>query len=125
MRASFRTLLFTTADTFLSTSWGEEGSRWIRNFAGTIDWVRGSNVELRATTDFRHRLWEDNPVAAVGQGHIRVDEVVADEKFRGWLAVKSMEALPASTEARPQFLTQLYEAPKKQLDQIRDVLESE
>ena len=101
-----------------STSWSEEGSRWIRNLAATIDWVRSSTVEHRATEEFQHRLWEDNHVAAVGQGQIRVDEALANETFRRWLAAKSMEPLPSSTEARLSFLSELYEALKKQLEAL-------
>ena len=74
-----------------------EWMEWIRGLAGTIEWIRSSGEAERATPEFQQRLWEDNHVAAVGQGQIRIDEALADVELRRWLSAKSMEALPAST----------------------------
>ena len=101
-----------------SQAWGEEGSQWIRNLAGTIDWVRASDEAQRATEEFQQRLWEDNHVAAVGQGQIRIEEALADDGFRRWLSKKSMEPLPPSTKARLLFLTALYASLKERLEAL-------
>src|SRR5687767_278677 len=82
-----------------SEAWGKDRAQWIRDLAGTIEWIRGSDERQRATRDFQQRLWENNHVAAVGQGNIRIDEALADKEFRLWLAAKSMEPLPPSNEA--------------------------
>lgn len=99
-------------------TWGEDGSQWIKDLAVTIEWVRAADEAQRASREFQHRLWEDNHVAAVGQGQIRVDEALADDGFRRWLAAKSVEPLPPSPEARLPFLTALYEALKERLESL-------
>ena len=88
------------------SNWGE--TEWIQALAVTITWVRSADEALRATSEFQWRLWEENHVAAVGQGNIRVDEALDDEGFRRWLAAKSVEALPPPGDARLRLLTSLY-----------------
>jgi 5-methylcytosine-specific restriction protein B len=99
-------------------SWGKDGPTWIQNLAGTIDWVRRSGEAERATESFQQRLWNDNHVAAIGQGQISVDEALSDEGFRRWFAAKSIESIPTSPEARLPFLTDVYESLKARLEQL-------
>lgn len=94
------------------------GAEWMTQLAETIRWVRGADVAERATKDFQRRLWEDNHVAAIGQGQIRVDEALDDGTFRRWLAARSMEPLPPSWPERLAFLTSLYEGLKSKLDPL-------
>jgi hypothetical protein len=101
-------------------SWGEHGPEWIRNLAETIRWVRSADQGTRRNLDFQHRLWEDNGVAAVGQGNIPVERALQDAGFREWLAVKSMESLPAAREEQVRFLTALYQDIKRQLEPFLD-----
>jgi hypothetical protein len=89
---------------------------WVRRLAGTIQWVRDANEEERAARDFQERLWEQNHVAAIGQGNISVDEALDDVEFREWLAKRSMQKLPPPGDARLQFLTTLYEELKSRLE---------
>lgn len=94
------------------------GDEWIRQLAETLRWVRAADVTARASRDFQWKLWEDNHVAAIGQGNIRVDEALDDATFRRWLAAKSMEALPPSWPERLRFLTTLYEDIKAKFDKL-------
>lgn len=96
-------------------TWGDGRSLWIPQLAETIEWVRATDEAGRRTRDFQNRLWEDNHVAAVGQGQISVDNALDSEDFRRWLAAASMEALPPSADARVEFLTRLYESLKEKL----------
>src|ERR1035438_4050297 len=101
-------------------SWGEHGPEWIRNLAETIRWVRSAEQGTRRSLDFQHRLWEDNGVAAVGQGNIPVERALQDVGFREWLAVESMESLPAAREEQVRFLTALYQDIKRHLEPFLD-----
>jgi hypothetical protein len=88
---------------------------WVPLLAGTIEWVKSCDEETRATREFQQRLWEDNHVAAVGQGSISVDRALDDEQFRRWLAARSLGPLPDGLDARTQFLTELYEGVRERL----------
>jgi 5-methylcytosine-specific restriction enzyme B len=94
--------------------WGDVGD-WVSRLAGTIEFVRSADEKQRADRAFQERLWEDNHVAAVGQGRIRLDAALDDEAFRRWLASRSMQPLPASRDDRIEFLTSLYEDLKAKL----------
>ena len=60
-------------------------------------------------------LWERNHIAAVGQGRISVQQAIDDERFRAWLAERSMNRLPAS-DGHVAFLTTFYEHVQKGLE---------
>jgi 5-methylcytosine-specific restriction protein B len=101
-------------------TWGESGRRWIVDLAETIRWVRSADQDTRRTFEFQRRLWEDNNVAAVGQGNVPVERALQDAPFRDWLAAKSMDALPATPEEQVQFLTDLYQDLKRHLEPFLD-----
>jgi hypothetical protein len=71
-------------------SWGDERRQWAKNVAETVRWVRATSREGRETREFQERLWEDNRIAAIGQGRIPVDRALDDAGFRSWLAERSL-----------------------------------
>jgi hypothetical protein len=91
---------------------------WITKLAATIQWVRDADEGERATREFQERLWENNHVAAIGQGNISVVEALDDAGFRQWLAQRSMQTLPPPGDARLQFLTEIYEDLKSRLEPL-------
>lgn len=101
-------------------AWGEQGRDWVRDLAETIRWIRLADEGTRRKLDFQHRLWEDNHVAAVGQGNVPIDRAIQDANFREWLATKSMDPLPASREEQARFLTALYQDIKRHLEPFLD-----
>lgn len=98
-----------------SSTWDETGQKWIRELAETIRWVRSSDETQRGTREFQEQLWDDNHVAAIGQGNIAIDRALDDQDFRQRFAARSMALLPVSTEERLRFLSALYEDLTKQL----------
>jgi len=99
---------------------GGERSEWIPQLAETIRWVRAADEKERSTREFQHRLWEDNHVAAIGQGTIPIGRALDDETFCRWLAARSMNPVPSSPEERLRFLTSLYEDLKDKLEPFLD-----
>jgi len=82
---------------------------WILNLAETFQWVQSSSEAERSSRDFQQRLWEENHVAAAGQGKIPLDKALDDDGFRSWLAQQSMRPLPSPEGDRAQFLSEFYE----------------
>jgi 5-methylcytosine-specific restriction protein B len=105
-----------TACEAIGRSWGDLRQHWIEPLAETIGWVRSADQVTREQSDFQRRLWEDNNVAAVGQGNISIDLALQDQEFRKWLAAKSMEPLPPEHQEQRQFLTALYQEIKHRLE---------
>jgi len=94
----------------------ETRREWVRALGDTIQWVRSADESARSTYEFQHRLWENNRVAATGQGKVSVDRALRDEKFRSWLANRSMETLPSDNVGRRKALSRLYDDLKRELD---------
>jgi MoxR-like ATPase len=101
-------------------AWGQLGFEWIHDLAETVRWVRLADQGTRRNLEFQHRLWEDNRVAAVGQGNVPVERALQDAGFREWLAAKSMESLPSTQEEQARFLTALYQDIKRHLEPFLD-----
>lgn len=97
-------------------SWEDSRREWVHALAETIQWVLSADEGARGTYEFQHRLWENNRVAATGQGKVSVDRALRDEKFRSWLAKRSMEALPSGRVERLKVLSRLYDDLKRELD---------
>lgn len=88
---------------------GEGNPEWNRRLANVLEWWSGLSKDARADRQVQQRLWEDNHVAAVGQGNISVDRALDDAGFRAWLAERSMQPLPADVEARSDFIQALHD----------------
>ncbi len=82
----------------------DEWRRWHANLDSFLRWVASATEEQRATREFHKRLWDENPVAAPGQGNLSVDGLIADEGFRSWFARESTRALPDDPHARAAAL---------------------
>jgi 5-methylcytosine-specific restriction protein B len=93
----------------------QPGFQWTKDLVKAINIIRAADEKKRGDRDFQEWLWEDSRIAGVGQGTIPIGPALDNEKFRLWLAAKSMEPLPASAEDRLRFLTALYEDLKRQL----------
>jgi hypothetical protein len=96
-------------------AWDGTAQKWIRELGETIRWVRSSDEVQRGAREFQKQVWDDNHVAAIGQGNISIDRALDDADFRQRFAARSMAPLPASTEERIRFLSALYEDLTKQL----------
>lgn len=90
------------------SQWDQDRRQWVEQLTGALEWVHAADETTRATRDFQERLWEDNHVAAVGQGNISVQEALDRADFRQWLAERSMQPLPSSRQAQGVFLRELY-----------------
>jgi hypothetical protein len=89
------------------STWDQTGQQWIRELGDTILWVRSSDEAQRGTREFQKRLWDDNHVAAVGQGNIAIDRALDAANFRCRVAAMSMAPLPVALEDRFKFLQSL------------------
>ena len=113
--------LLEACNTHESTETWTEGRReWITHLAETFEWVRSAGEEERTSLEFQHRLWEDNWVAAVGQGNIRLDAVLEDVDFRRWLARRSVVPLQGSQAERIATLSEFYQELVERLGQSCD-----
>ena len=81
---------------------------WGQQLLDFLGYVRDADEETRASTEFQRRIWDENPVASVGQGTISVEAAIQDGEFRKWLAGKSLRQLPQDIEARGAALDQLF-----------------
>ncbi|MCX6612353.1 MAG: hypothetical protein NTW74_16070, partial [Acidobacteria bacterium] len=98
------------------SQWSSTGREWLQSLGKTIAWFRSKDEFERGTVDFQKKLWDENKVAAVGQGNISVDRAVENGEFRHSVATLSNKSLPASVEARVRFLTEQYESLVKLIE---------
>ena len=78
---------------------------WGKELIEVLEYVRGADLETRSSEEFHKRIWEDNPVSAVGMGTVTIDKAIQDAEFRKWVAEMSLKPLPDSQEARVAALT--------------------
>lgn len=93
---------------------------WRNNLKGFIEEIRAANLEKRSSESFQRRLWEDNPVSAVGMGTVKVDRAISDANFRLWLAEQSVQALPSDSVERTAVLNVLHKEIVKRLETFGD-----
>jgi 5-methylcytosine-specific restriction enzyme B len=91
---------------------------WGDHLTAFLDNVKDADRETRSSKTFQEKLWNDNPVSAVGQGDISVAEAIADDEFRHWLADRSLAALPASTDERTILLQTLFDEIAERLSRF-------
>ena len=96
------------ADAIKNAETRPEYKEWGQELLGFLRYVRDADEETRASTEFQRRIWEENPVASIGQGTISVEDAIQDGEFRKWLTGKSLKQLPQATEARGAALDQLF-----------------
>lgn len=79
---------------------GSHRAQWLRNIADFINWFREASEPERASEAFQRKLWDENPVAAVGQGNIDITPVIEDPEFRRWIAVELGRKLDGDITSR-------------------------
>ena len=96
------------ADAIKNAETRPEYKEWGQELLDFLRYVRDADEETRASTEFQRRIWEENPVASIGQGTISVEDAIQDGEFRKWLAEESLRQLPQATEERGAALDQLF-----------------
>lgn len=82
---------------------------WGRDLQEFLQYIRDADLTVRASKEFQTTLWDENPISAVGQGNVSVDDAIDDPDFRLWIAEASLAPLPKAGEARTVALRKLYE----------------
>ncbi len=81
--------------------WRERMVRFFRKIAETPP-------SERATREFQTWLWDENPVAAAGQGNLPLDKALADPEFREWVARATSVTLPDDPARRLEALERTF-----------------
>ncbi len=95
------------ADVLQVAQESEEYVRWGERLHDFLIYVRDADQEIRATEEFHWRIWEENPVSAVGMGTVSVEKAMKEADFRSWIAEISVKSLPEAGKARGAALRQL------------------
>jgi hypothetical protein len=82
---------------------------WLRDLAEFLRWTRTASAQERRSIEFQQKIWNDNPVSAVGQGNVNMDEAIKESDFRAFVAGLWELALPADSEARVAKLRELFD----------------
>ncbi len=92
-----------------SSSWNRAEGDWVTRLANALERVRDASLEERGRYEFQKWWWDDESVAATGQGNVNVDAALRDDSFRQWLAQRSKEQLPGDRAARIAALDRFHE----------------
>lgn len=95
-----------------------EYGKWCANLSAYLQRVSKTSLEERASVGFQGELWNSEFIAATGQGKVSVDEALAEDDFRFWLAKRSVETMPGAVGEATQFLTALYEDIRARLSKF-------
>ena len=90
-------------------------SSWAHALHDFLRYVEDADLETRSSLEFHQRIWDDNPVSAIGMGTVPVKFAIEDPVFRAWVAKQSLAALPESGEPRIAALREFYESIQERL----------
>jgi hypothetical protein len=85
----------------------DQANEWRADLTSFLETVAQASETERASLEFQRKLWEENPVSAVGQGSISVDKAIEKQEIRNWIASKSLEKLPEDPEEATASLAEL------------------
>lgn len=94
---------------------GHYAINWRSELANFLRWVGLAGRDERKKLEFQKKLWDENPVTSVGMGTVRIDEALADDDFRAWIAAVGLEPLPEELEARTARLEKIH---REMLDRV-------
>lgn len=69
---------------------GGEDPDWIAKLTEFLEYVGGADMAIRSSRAFHERIWEDNPVSAIGMGTVNIAGALDDSEFRKWFAKESL-----------------------------------
>jgi len=81
---------------------------WLQRLAAFLTEVKTILPTKLQDVDYLKKLWDDNPVAALGMGSVRTAPALTDKGFRDWFAEEAMKPLPADPVAAEAHLTEFY-----------------
>lgn len=93
----------------------DERLDWVNNIAEMIDYVAKADMTQRKSLAFHEKIWEENPVSAIGMGTVDVRPAIEDPEFRAWFAEELNRPLPDNKEARASHLVGLNNKIQEQL----------
>lgn len=69
---------------------------------------------------FLLRLWNQNPVASAGSGHVKIEPALTDSTFVDWFATAVSSPLPKDLAEAEAHLIELYNELQRRLSQLCD-----
>jgi hypothetical protein len=101
-------------------AWAPGVRSWMQTLSATLARVKAADLSERSSRAFQQFLWEENGVAAVGQGNISINAALDDADFRDWLAARSLTPIPEDASGRRAHLAEMYEELRTRLSRFTD-----
>ena len=96
------------ADAIKTAQKDDHHAQWGQRLRDFLVYVRDADREKRVSEEFQRRIWEENPVSAVGMGTIPLEAAIKDPDFREWIAEQSQRSLPEAEESKRVALDELF-----------------
>ena len=96
------------ADAIKTAQKDDHHAQWGQRLRDFLVYVRDADREKRASEEFQRKIWEENPVSAVGMGTIPLEAAIKDPDFREWIAEQSQRPLPEAEESKRVALDELF-----------------
>ncbi len=83
---------------------------WYARLSAFLAEVKAAIPAKLQDADFLKKLWDDNPVAGLGMGSVKMAPALEDKPFCDWFAIEAVKPLPADPAAIEAHLTDFYNA---------------
>lgn len=93
---------------------------WVQRLEHFLTEVRQAIPMRLHESPFLLRLWNQNPVASTGSGHVRVEPALVDPAFVDWFASAVATALPTDPVEAEAHLIDLYNELQRRLSKLCD-----
>ncbi len=88
---------------------------WYHRLSTFLAEIRSGVPAELSNPEFLAKLWDDNPVSAVGNGTVKIGPALTNDEFVAWFAREAGQALPADPAAAELALTNFYDEMKSRL----------
>lgn len=88
---------------------------WYSRLASFLTEVRAAVPTKLTDRAFLSRLWDDNPVSAIGNGTVKIGPALDSDEFIDWFTQHASITLPADPVQAEASLTSLYDELKSRL----------
>lgn len=96
-------------DAAQATAAASKGAQeWHHRLADFLAEVKAAIPAKLQDAEFLKKLWDDNPVAGLGMGSVKIAPALADKGFRDWFADEAVKPLPDDPAAAEAHLTEFY-----------------
>ena len=101
-----------------SSAKSASAGRWYEELEAFLADIKCTDTSKLKDRTFLRRLWDDNPVSAVGNGTVKMTPALENDEFVEWFAERASSPLPLDPLEAETVITSLYKEAAQRLGKL-------